>query len=384
MIDANEACPVALGCQLARGRQVAELLQHFDVLLEAMPEFGTHGMNGFRQSLFFLSQFQGLRMVLLTRRTGRAGRTGKFVLERFGQDRVVGAVLIDANRETSQTSGKLFQRFDGVIQALGRAPGKPASLRDLDDFVDHRGHRACGIFYDASAASHDGQHGSPLSTAPILPQDDGVILGKFDCATRRQKRQLRRDFGRVVLGFPAMVRAAFLGQTEGLPLRNPIGAFPLAIGIQLRFHVIQLRFIHVGALVQLELRETLFQNGLDVVDGMSFQKIQDHGIGHDKLTVDRLRVVREPVCDGAEVDVRRWRDYDEPHVIFPSSSTAAGELLDFIDGQFHDIAILAHTRLGNHHGAGGEVHTGGQGGGGKNGIQAPLTHEFFDGDFPGR
>ena len=101
MIDANEACPVALGCQLARGREVAELLQHFDVLLEAMPEFGAHGMNGFRQAMFFLSQFQSLRMVLLARRTGRAGWTGEFVLERLGQDRIIGAVLIDANRKTS-------------------------------------------------------------------------------------------------------------------------------------------------------------------------------------------------------------------------------------------------------------------------------------------
>ena len=162
-----------------------------------------------------------------------------------------------------------------------------------------------------------------------------------------------------------MVRAAFLGQTEGLPLRNPIGAFPLAIGLQLRFHVIQLRFIHISALIELELCKTLFENGLDVVDGMSFQEIQDHGIGHDKLTVDGLRVVCEPVRDGAEIDVRRWRDHDETHVIFPASSAAAGELLDFVDGQFHDIAIFAHTRLGNHHGAGGEVHTGGKGGGGK-------------------
>ena len=124
----------------------------------------------------------------------------------------------------------------------------------------------------------------------------------------------------VVLGFPAMVRAAFLGQTEGLPLRNPIGAFPLAIGLQLRFHVIQLRFIRIGSLIELELCKTLFQNGLDMVDGVSFQEIQDHGIGHDELTVDGLRVVREPVRDGAEVDVRRRRDHDETHVIFPASS----------------------------------------------------------------
>lgn len=169
MIDANEACPVAFGCQLARGRQVAELLQHVDVLLEAMPEVGAQGMNGFRQSMFFLLQLQGLRMVLLARWAGRTGRTGEFVPERFGQDRVIGAILIDANRETPQASGKLFQRFDGVIQALGRAPGKPAGLRDIDDFVEHRGHRACWIFHDAPAASHDGQHGSPLSTAAILP-----------------------------------------------------------------------------------------------------------------------------------------------------------------------------------------------------------------------
>ena len=200
MIDANEACPVALGCQLARRRQVAELLQHFDVLLEAMPEFRAQGMNGFRQSMFFLPQLQGLRMVLLARGTGGTGRTGKFVLERFGQDRVVGALRVHANRQTPQAGGKLFQRFAGVIQALRRTPGKPAGLRDVDDFVDHGGHRACGIFHDASAVSHHGQHGSPLSTASILPQDDGVILGKFDCATRRQERQLRRDFRRVVLG----------------------------------------------------------------------------------------------------------------------------------------------------------------------------------------
>ena len=143
--------------------------------------------------------------------------------------------------------------------------------------------------------------------------------------------------------FQAMVRAALFGKGKGLPLRNPIGAFPLAIGLQLLFHVVQFGFIPVGAVVELKLRKALFQDGLNVIDAMGFQEIEDHGIGDEKLAVDRFRVVRESVGNGAEVDIRRRRDHDEAHVIFPPPPAAAGELLDFIDGEFRDVAILANA-----------------------------------------
>ena len=177
-----------------------------------------------------------------------------------------------------------------MLEAGGRTPGKVSGLRDVNDAVHDRGDRARGIFHNAPTASNDGQHGVGLAAAAILAQHHGSIFGQFDDAAGREEGQGRREFRRFHGEFDATVRTAFSGKVEGLPLGNPIGAFPLTIVLQLRGHRIQLGFEVFGALIELKLCEALFQDGPNVVNGVGFQEVQHHGVGNDKLTVDGFRV----------------------------------------------------------------------------------------------
>ena len=68
--------------------------------------------------------------------------------------------------------------------------------------------------------------------------------------------------------------------------------------------LVELPFEHLGSLVQLELREALGKDRLNLIERMGLQEIQDHGIANDKLTVDRFGVAREPFGKDGQVDIR--------------------------------------------------------------------------------
>src|SRR6185436_10484553 len=73
MVDADEPGPFAVIGQMCRRREVPELLQDVDLLLETVPEACTQCLNRFEVALLFLAKFGRARIVSLTgspRRTG--------------------------------------------------------------------------------------------------------------------------------------------------------------------------------------------------------------------------------------------------------------------------------------------------------------------------
>ena len=88
----------------------------------------------------------------------------------------------------------------------------------------------------------------------------------------REEGQGSREFRRFHGEFDATVRTAFSGKVEGLPLGNPISAFSLTVVFQLHGHRIQSGFEDFGALIELKLCEALFQNRLNMVNGMAFKR----------------------------------------------------------------------------------------------------------------
>ena len=70
----------------------------------------------------------------------------------------------------------------------------------------------------------------------------------------------------------------------------------------MEFLVAQFQAFRLG--VQLVLREAFGQNGLDVIDRMGLQKIENHGIRNHELTIDRLGPSGQPTHQHAQIHVR--------------------------------------------------------------------------------
>ena len=87
-------------------------------------------------------------------------------------------------------------------------------------------------------------------------------------------------FGGQLRRFPACdldaMRLLFARMIIGLPLRDPVRAHPRAIRLHLLTQHVQLAFQSFGAPIELELRKTLGQDGLNVVQRMRLEQIQDH------------------------------------------------------------------------------------------------------------
>ncbi len=178
------------------------------------------------------------------------------------------------------------------------------------------------------------------------------------------------------------LRLPAAGLIEVLPLRDPVRADAGAVGFHLYVQCVQLALQRFSPPVELELREAPGQDGLNLIQRVSFQKIERHRIVDRKLAVDRLRLSRQALGDDAEVDVGRGGDDREADEILPPATRAAGQLLHFAVGQVGEVSRLAHARLRDHDRAGGEVHTGGQRRSGEDRVEKPLTHQLFDRDLP--
>ena len=120
---------------------------------------------------------------------------------------------------------------------------------------------------------------------------------------------------------------------------------------------------------------------------MRFEEVQDHRIADDELAVDRLRMAGKSFGQDVQIDIGGGRDDGEAHEIFSAASRASGNLLDFADRQIGEVPRLADAGLSDDDRAGREIDSGGQGGRGKDGIQAAMrinssTAIFQDGRCP--
>ena len=74
----------------------------------------------------------------------------------------------------------------------------------------------------------------------------------------------------------------------------------------------------------------------------------------------------------------------KPTRSFPALSRTAGNRLHLSDRQVHEVARLADAGLRDDDGSRREVDSGGQCGRSEDGIEAAMTHQFFNRDFPRR
>ena len=169
---------------------------------------------------------------------------------------------------------------------------------------------------------------------------------------------------------------------KGLPFCDPIGADARSERFHLIAQIVQLAFQDLGALVELELCKAFGENRLDLIQGMRFQEVEDHGIADEKLAVDRFRMAGETFGQYMKIDIRGRGHDGEANEIFSPASCPAGNLLHFADRQVREVARLANAGLRDDDRSGRKVDSGGQCGGGKDGIEAAMTHQFFDRDFP--
>src|ERR1051325_3179660 len=112
MVDADEPGPFAVISQMCRRREVPELLQHVDLLLETVPETCAQCLNRFQVALLFLSKFGSTEIVSLTGGTRRTGRTGKVAQGLHNGIRNRFIILRNQDGELWQSARQLLQRSE--------------------------------------------------------------------------------------------------------------------------------------------------------------------------------------------------------------------------------------------------------------------------------
>jgi len=137
------------------------------------------------------------------------------------------------------------------------------------------------------------------------------------------------------------VRFLSADMIKGLPFCDPVGAHAWSEWLHLIAQIVQFAFQDFGALVELKLRKALGQNRLDLIQGMRFQEVENHGIANDELAVDRFRMAGEPFGQYVQIDIGRRGDDGEAHEIFTTASCAACNLLHLADRQVHEVARFA-------------------------------------------
>ena len=171
---------------------------------------------------------------------------------------------------------------------------------------------------------------------------------------------------------------------EGLPLGDPVRTDARAERFHLYMESIEFVLEEFRALVELELRETLGQDSLNLLMGMSFQEIQDHWVTDRKLAIDGFRLPSQPFSQNRQIDIWRWSHNRKSDMIFPAAAGSAGDLLDFADGQVGEVAGFADAGLSDHDRAGWKIDTRRQGRRGEDCIEMALSHQLFNRNFPRR
>ena len=156
-----------------------------------------------------------------------------------------------------------------LFDALRRAPGIDRRFHAVQDTVEHFGDDRRRTFGDRASRTQQRHHGTLLSLAAVLPQDDTAASCESDHAAGREEMKPRGHFRRFMP--PGRSRGATSagghGRTSatGYPVRADAGA----IGLHLPVQLVEFAFEDFGALVQLELRKTFREDRLasDPVDG---------------------------------------------------------------------------------------------------------------------
>lgn len=174
------------------------------------------------------------------------------------------------------------------------------------------------------------------------------------------------------------------GMVEGLPLGDPVRTHARAEGFHLHMEGVQFLLKEFRALIQLELRETLGQDSLNVLMGVGLQEVQDHRVADCKLAVDGFRMPGQPFGQNRQVYIRRRCHDRKPNVIFPTAARSSGDLLDLADGQVGKVTGLPDAGLGNHDRPGWKIDTRCQGRRREDRIEMALPHQLFNRDFPRR
>src|SRR6185295_248688 len=181
-------------------------------------------------------------------------------------------------------------------------------------------------------------HRALLSLAAILPEDHAPATADTHDATGGEKVKACGDFRRFVPPDGGSMRFLPADLIEGLPFCDPVGADARPEWLHLIAQIVQLAFQNFGALVELKLRKALGENRLDLIEGMGFQKVQDHRIADDELAVDRFRMAGKAFGEYVEINVRRGSDDGEAHKVFSAASCTAGDLLHLANRQVREVA----------------------------------------------